>query len=49
MSLQSAHLQAKHSVSNANRQLIGNSIQGLLSFAGSYIQYDQQLQAAEEG
>ena len=48
MSLQSAHLQAKHSVSNAKRQLIGNAIQGLLSFAGSYIQYDQQLQAAEE-
>ena len=48
MALQSAHLQAKHSVSNARRQVIGNAIQGMLSFAGSYIQYDQQLQAAEE-
>ena len=48
MALQSAHLQAKHSVSNAKRQVIGNAIQGMLSFAGSYIQYDQSLQAAEE-
>lgn len=48
MALQSAHLQAKHSVSNAKRQVIGNAIQGMLSFAGSYIQYDQALQAAEE-
>ena len=48
MALQSSHLQAKNSVSNAKRQLIGNAIQGMLSFAGSYIQYDQSLQAAEE-
>ena len=48
MALQSSHLQAKHSVSNAKRQLIGNAIQGMLSFAGSYIQYDQSLQDAEE-
>ena len=48
MALQSAHLQAKHSVSNAKRQVIGNAIQGMLSFAGSYIQYDQSLQAAQE-
>ena len=48
MALQRSHLEAKHSVSNANRQLIGNAIRGLLSFGGSYIQYDQQLQTAEE-
>ena len=48
MALQSSHLQAKHSVSNAKRQVIGNAIQGMLSFAGSYIQYDQSLQAAQE-
>jgi hypothetical protein len=48
MSLESSYLTAKHSVSNARRQVIGNAIQGMLSFAGSYLQYDQQIQAAEE-
>ena len=48
MSLESSYLTAKHSVSNARRQVIGNAIQGMLSFAGSYLQYDQQIQAAEK-
>ena len=48
MSLQSSHLQAKHSVANANTQLLANSIQSLLSFAGSYIDYTQKIKAAEE-
>ena len=47
MGLEMAHLKASHSVANAKTKVIGTAIQGILSFAGSAIKYDQQMQAIE--
>ena len=42
MGLEMAHLQAKGQVSAARTKVIGTAISGLLSFAGSALQYQQQ-------